>query len=76
MPFLLRRNTFNAAIEKGIMFEINYSSAIIDEKKRKVVYQNAIQIIKQLRAKNVIISSNIKDILFHRSPNEVIILYN
>ena len=38
MPFLLRRNSFNAAIEKGIMFEINYSTAISDENKRKVVY--------------------------------------
>jgi hypothetical protein len=38
MPFLLRRTSYNAAIEKGIMFELNYSEAINDEKTRKVVY--------------------------------------
>jgi ribonuclease P/MRP protein subunit RPP1 len=85
MPFKLKRGPVTEAIKKGIMFEICYSAAIegnrkndfselLDSTLRRMVFSNAIQIIKATKGKNLIFSSGCKDPFYHRGPYDIICL--
>ena len=63
------------AISRGLMFEINYSDAIRDSTARKNMIANAFQLMRVTKGKNIIISSNARDILELRGSFDVLNLY-
>jgi len=87
LPFHLKRGPVTEAIKKGIMFEISYSQSIegpflnnlnligIDMTFRRMIFSNAIQLIRATKGKNIIFSSGTDEAFYHRSPYDVINLY-
>ncbi|XP_022098367.1 ribonuclease P protein subunit p30-like [Acanthaster planci] len=71
LPFYFKRVAINAAIERGIYFEIPYAPAIRDATMRKNVLSNAMTLITLCRGKNVIITSQAIKPLEIRGPYDV-----
>ncbi|XP_071793445.1 ribonuclease P protein subunit p30-like [Asterias amurensis] len=57
MPYYFKRIAMNAAVERGIYFEIPYAPAIRDATLRKNVLTNAMTLVSLCRGKNIIITS-------------------
>jgi len=71
MPFFIKSAPVNLAIQRGIVFEIQYSAAIRDAASRKAFITNATQLIKSTRGMNIIISSGAKHAMELRGPYDV-----
>ncbi|XP_038045954.1 ribonuclease P protein subunit p30-like [Patiria miniata] len=71
LPFYFKRVAINAAIERGLYFEIPYAPAIRDSTMRKNVLSNAMALITLCRGKNVIITSQATKPLEIRGPHDV-----
>ena len=72
LPFYLKFPTVNAAIERGIHFEIVYSSAIRDSSQRKSLISTALDLVVFAKGKNIIISSGAVNELDFRGPYDII----
>lgn len=70
MPYF-KHSTLNAAIQRGIYFEINYSPCIRSSDSRKNVISNCLSLIRASRGKNIIISSEMRQIMEIRGPYDV-----
>ncbi|KAI4892348.1 hypothetical protein NFI96_018665 [Prochilodus magdalenae] len=56
-PFHCKRAPINGAIERGVVFEITYTSAIRDSTLKKYTIANAINLMSVCKGKNVIMAS-------------------
>ena len=72
LPFYLKFPTVNAANERGIHFEIVYSSAIRDSSQRKNLISTALDLVVFAKGKNIIISSGAVNELDFRGPYDII----
>ncbi|KAJ3139369.1 hypothetical protein HK100_011774 [Physocladia obscura] len=72
LPFYIKKTTVNAATQRGIYFELNYSQCIRDQTARKNIISNLQQFIRVTNGKNLIISSDAWKALDIRSPHDVI----
>ncbi|KAM9325020.1 ribonuclease P protein subunit p30 [Gastrophryne carolinensis] len=70
-PFFFRRPSLNAAIGRGIFFELTYSSAIKDSTIRRYTISNAISLMQICKGKNIVISSGAERPLELRSAYDV-----
>ncbi len=67
---MLKRNPVYEAIRKGKYFQINYAP-LFDDSKRVICMTNIANIIKATNGKNLIVSSNVSDFAYHRTPYDV-----
>jgi ribonuclease P/MRP protein subunit RPP1 len=73
LPFQLKFKTVGAALLRGLSFEICYSAAITDAQARRNLLQNAASLIRATRGgRGVIVSSEAKQALALRAPNDVV----
>ncbi|KAF8061226.1 hypothetical protein N665_1210s0009 [Sinapis alba] len=72
LPFRLMHPSVNAAIKRGIYFEIKYSDLLKDADKRRQVISNAKLLVDWTKGKNLIISSGSPSVTELRGPNDVI----
>lgn len=71
LPFYLKRPLVNAAIERGIHFEILYSPAVRDSTYRQNTICNALQLYTASKGKNIIISSGCEKAIELRGPYDI-----
>ncbi|KAI9004126.1 RNase P subunit p30-domain-containing protein, partial [Gaertneriomyces semiglobifer] len=72
LPFFLKHSTINAAIQRGVYFEICYSAAIRDVTARKHLISNAAALVRVTKGKNILITSGAEKALELRGPHDVI----
>ncbi|XP_040291471.1 ribonuclease P protein subunit p30 [Bufo bufo] len=70
-PFFFRRPPVNAAIERGIFFELIYTPSIKDSTLRRYTISNALSLMEICKGKNIIISSGAEKPLELRGPYDV-----
>ncbi|XP_063817745.1 ribonuclease P protein subunit p30 [Pseudophryne corroboree] len=70
-PFFFRKPPVNAAIERGIFFELIYTPAIKDSTLRRYTISNALSLMQICKGKNIIISSAAERPLELRGPYDV-----
>ncbi|XP_030060681.1 ribonuclease P protein subunit p30 [Microcaecilia unicolor] len=70
-PFYFRRPPINAAIERGIFFELVYTPSIKDSTMRRYTISNALSLMQICKGKNVIMSSSAERPLELRGPYDV-----
>lgn len=68
LPFYLKYSTMNAAIQRGIYFELCFKSALTDSTARRNAFYNASQIITISRGKNILVTSGAISAMDVRSP--------
>ncbi|KAK9279919.1 hypothetical protein L1049_013603 [Liquidambar formosana] len=71
LPFRLKLPLVKAAIQRGIYFEIMYSSLIADVQTRRQMISNAKLLVDWTRGKNLIFSSAAPSVNELRGPNDV-----
>jgi len=72
LPFFLKFPTVNAAIERGVHFEITYSPALRDPTQRKNLISTALDLVVFAKGKNIIVSSGAENELDFRGPYDII----
>ncbi|OCT71781.1 hypothetical protein XELAEV_18034759mg [Xenopus laevis] len=70
-PFFFRRPPINAAIQRGIFFELVYTPAIKDSTLRRYTISNALSLMQVCKGKNIIISSGAERALEMRGPYDI-----
>ncbi|XP_053306074.1 ribonuclease P protein subunit p30 [Spea bombifrons] len=70
-PFYFRKPPINAAIERGIFFELIYTPAIKDSTIRRYTISNALNLMQFCKGKNIIISSGAEKPMEMRGPYDV-----
>jgi ribonuclease P/MRP protein subunit RPP1 len=73
--FNLKKNLIRAAINKGIFFEISYCEFIKDMNKRTVFISNVLSLLDVTKGKNLILSSGCDNFIYHRSPYDIIMMF-
>jgi ribonuclease P/MRP protein subunit RPP1 len=72
LPFPLKHKTVGMALKRGILFELSYSAAINDVAARRHMLQNAAALVRATRGgRGIVISSEAKQVLGLRGPNDV-----
>nr|DBA15225.1 TPA: hypothetical protein GDO54_004468 [Pyxicephalus adspersus] len=69
--FFYRRPPINAAIERGIFFEVIYTPAIKDSTLRRYTISNTLNLMQTCKGKNIIISSGAERPFELRSPYDI-----
>ena len=70
--FNLKKKIIRSAIDNGVFFEICYSDFIRDNAKRSNFIANVLSILEVTKGKNLILSSGSDNLIFHRSPYDII----
>ncbi|KAL9232559.1 hypothetical protein vseg_007658 [Gypsophila vaccaria] len=71
LPFRLKLSSIKAAIERGVYFEIMYSSFLEDSQVRRQMISTAKLLVEWTRGKNLIVSSAAPSFHELRGPNDV-----
>ncbi|XP_015158682.1 uncharacterized protein [Solanum tuberosum] len=71
LPFRLKQSMVKAAIQRGVYFEINYSSLILDAQMRRQTISNAKLLVDWTRGKNLLFSSAAPSVTELRGPCDV-----
>lgn len=72
LPFYLKFPTVNAAIERGVHFEITYSPALRDPTQRKTLIATALDLVVFAKGKHIIVSSAAENELDFRGPYDIV----
>ncbi|XP_016518427.1 ribonuclease P protein subunit p30 isoform X2 [Poecilia formosa] len=75
LPFFFKRAPINGAIDRGVVFEVSYASALRDSTMRRYTIANAVCLMESCKGKNVIVSSAAEKALELRGPYDIINLY-
>ncbi|GIL58287.1 hypothetical protein Vafri_13366 [Volvox africanus] len=70
--FKPRADSIQAALKRGIYFEICYAPALRDPSARRSLFSNAQMLVRLTRGRNILISSSARSAFEVRSPLEVI----
>ncbi|NP_001279753.1 ribonuclease P protein subunit p30 [Callorhinchus milii] len=70
-PYHFKRPSINAAIDRGIYFELAYSPAIKDSTMRRYTISNALSLMQICKGKNVIMSSAAERPMELRGPYDL-----
>ncbi|XP_069467413.1 ribonuclease P protein subunit p30 isoform X2 [Ambystoma mexicanum] len=70
-PFHFRKPPINAAIERGLFFELVYAPAIKDSTVRRYTISNALSLMQLCKEKNIILSSAAETPMELRGPYDV-----
>ncbi|KAK4707266.1 hypothetical protein R3W88_033187 [Solanum pinnatisectum] len=71
LPFRLKQSMVKAAIQRGVYFEITYSSLISDAQMRRQTISNAKLLVDWTRGKNLLFSSAAPSVTELRGPYDV-----
>lgn len=71
LPFRLKQPLVKAAVERGVYFEITYSSLIMDAQLRRQMISSAKLLVNWTRGKNLIFSSAVPSVTDLRGPYDV-----
>ncbi|ESP00435.1 hypothetical protein LOTGIDRAFT_87019, partial [Lottia gigantea] len=71
LPFYIRKQSINLALERGIHFEIVYSPAIRDQTLRRHIISNACDLVRVCKGKNIIITSGANKPIELRGPYDI-----
>lgn len=71
MNFYLKKGTLEAAIKKSVFFEFTYQDAFEEHEIKKNFFSNCINILNNLRQRNVIFTSGTDDHFLHRGPFDI-----
>ncbi|MCD7471925.1 hypothetical protein HAX54_012721 [Datura stramonium] len=71
LPFRLKQSMVKAAIQRGVYFEITYSSLILDAQMRRQIISNAKLLVDWTRGKNLLFSSAAPSVTELRGPYDV-----
>lgn len=74
-PFFLKKGTVDAAIKKGISFEITYNDCFEDHDVKRLVFSNSINLINTVKGNNIVFNSGGDNAFLHRSPFDIASLY-
>ncbi len=72
LPYVLNRTDIDAAIKRGIHFEVTYSGSIRDASHRRYFVSNAMALVRATRGRNIIISSGADSAHILRSPYDAL----
>jgi RNase P/RNase MRP subunit p30 len=75
MNFHVKKGTIEAAIKKEIYFELTYADSFEDHETKRILFSNCVNLINNLKGKNIIFSSGTYDNFLHRSPFDIASLY-
>ncbi|XP_019177646.1 PREDICTED: uncharacterized protein LOC109172840 isoform X5 [Ipomoea nil] len=70
--FRLKQPMVKAAIQRGVYFEITYSSLLIDAQARRQMISNAKLLVDWSRGKNIILTSDAPSVTEFRGPYDVV----
>nr|GMD14174.1 uncharacterized protein LOC109172840 isoform X2 [Ipomoea batatas] len=70
--FRLKQPMVQAAIQRGVYFEITYSSLLIDAQARRQMISNAKLLVDWTRGKNIILTSDAPSVTEFRGPYDVV----
>lgn len=73
--FVLKKTQILSAIERNVFFEIRYSEFIRDTTKRSTFISNVMLLLDVTKGKNVILSSGSESFYYHRSPYDVMTMF-
>ncbi|OIT26076.1 PREDICTED: uncharacterized protein LOC109215732 [Nicotiana attenuata] len=71
LPFRLKQSMVKAAIQRGVYFEMTYSSLILDSQMRRQMISNAKLLVDWTRGKNLLFSSAAPSVTELRGPYDV-----
>ena len=71
MNFFLKKGTVEAAFKNNIFFEFTYKDTFEDHDIKKIVFSNIINIMNNLKHRNIIFTSGVDDHFLHRSPFDI-----
>ncbi|KAJ3607365.1 hypothetical protein NHX12_024416 [Muraenolepis orangiensis] len=71
LPFFFKRAPVNGARERGVVFEVCYSSALRDSTVRRYTLTNSLALMERCSGKNVIVSSGTDKPLEMRGPYDL-----
>ncbi|KAK4351493.1 hypothetical protein RND71_030806 [Anisodus tanguticus] len=71
LPFRLKPSMVKAAIQRGVYFEITYSSLISDAQMRRQIISNAKLLVDWTRGKNLLFSSAAPSVTELRGPYDI-----
>ena len=72
LPFKLRPQHLKAAVDRGIHFELLYSSALRDPASRRHMFSNSQAISRLLRGRSIVLSSGARSAMELRGPYDVV----
>ncbi|XP_022782813.1 ribonuclease P protein subunit p30-like [Stylophora pistillata] len=72
LPFHLRFPAIHAAVERGVHFEIIYSTALRSPSERTTVLSIAMDLVFFTKGKNIIVSSGAEEELDFRGPYDIV----
>lgn len=73
--FSIKKHLILSAIEKNVFFEILYCGFIKDQTKRSIFIANVLMLLEVTKGRNVIISSGAENYFEHRSPYDIITIF-
>nr|KAJ3419728.1 Ribonuclease P protein subunit p30 [Polyrhizophydium stewartii] len=71
LPFHLRHPTINAAIQRGVHFEICYAPAIRDSTARRHIISNSAALMRATKGRNIVLSSELVQAFDLRGPHDI-----
>ncbi|KAM4525866.1 ribonuclease P protein subunit p30 isoform 1-T1 [Fundulus diaphanus] len=72
LPFFFKRAPINGSIDRGVVFEVSYASALRDITMRRYTIANAVCLMESCKGKNVILSSAAEKALELRGPYDIV----
>jgi ribonuclease P/MRP protein subunit RPP1 len=73
--FALKKSSILSAIDRNMFFEITFNEFIKDDNKRGIFISNVMLLLDVTKGKNVIISSGSSSFYYHRSPYDIITIF-
>ena len=71
----MKKGTLEAAIKKGISFELTYCDAFQDHDIKRIMFSNCIHLINQVKGDNIVFNSGTDNSFLHRSPFDIASLF-
>jgi RNase P/RNase MRP subunit p30 len=71
MQFFVKKGTIEAALKKNIFFEFLYGDSFEDHDTKKIVFTNQVNLINNLKSRNIIFCSGVDNCFLHRSPFDI-----
>lgn len=73
--YALKKSLILTAIDRSMFFEITYDDFIRDDNRRSNFISNVLLLLDVTKGKNIIISSSADSFYYHRSPYDIITIF-
>lgn len=72
LPYRFKPEHIKTALERGIHFEVSYSSALRDQGSRRQFFSNVQALARETRGKGIVFTSRARSVVDVRGPQDVI----